>query len=447
MIRRRFLQTSLVAGLPFISRIKAKYLQAGNEGFDEASQLFNSDLKGRPAYVAKCRTEGEVQAAIGFAIEKALAVSIKSGGHCFIGSSMSEGSLAIDLSGMSQRVYLPDSQKLIAGPGVTLGVLYETLLKHGRMLPAGSCAGVGLGGLTLGGGYGLFARQWGLTCDHMTRVKMVNGVGEVVDSTEDPELLWACRGGGNGNFGVVTSMEFETREAPKTLGAQRFVATGLTESRVIGLMKSWFEIAATLPDPIFSAFVFNGRQISILLTSSYTTYGPAFRTAAKALSQAGFSAKSATNSPISRALKRYHGQAGPLPFYNVSGGYYHGFKDVEDASELIAEKVLKTPGLIFQVNTLGGEITRGPDSAYPHREYPFMGEIQGYWGKASQRDGLVSAVTELRQKIGAKAHYRNYPDITLEDFKVAYYGEALLRLQGLKVRYDPENLIRHAQSI
>lgn len=439
--------TPLVAGLPFISRVEGRYLKDGDPGFKEAKQLFNSDLKTKPAFIAKCRNEGEVQAAMKFARENGHAVSIKSGGHCFIGSSMSEGSLAIDLSGMSQRVYLPETQKLIAGPGVKLGSLYEALLAHGRLLPAGSCAGVGLGGLTLGGGYGLFARQWGLTCDHMTRVKMVNGLGEIVDSNDDPELLWACRGGGNGNFGVVTSMEFQTRQAPKTLGAQRFVATNLTAIKAIRLMKAWFEIAATLPDPIFSAFVFNGRQISILLTSSYTTNGPSFRAAARSLVKAGFSARTATNSPISRALKRYHGQAGPLPFYNVSGGYYHGYSDVEGAAELIAGRVLETSGLIFQVNTLGGAITRGPDSAYPHREYPFMGEIQGYWNKASQRDGLVGAVTELRKAIGAKAHYRNYPDITLEDFKEAYYGEALLGLQGLKVRYDPDNVIRHAQSI
>ena len=76
-----------------------------------------------------------------------------------------------------------------------------------------------------------------------------------------------------------------------------------------------------------------------------------------------------------------------------------------------------------------------------------MGEIQAYWNRESQRDGLVAAVTELRKGIGAKAHYRNYPDITLEDYREAYYGASLTKLQELKKRYDPENLIRHAQSV
>ena len=136
-----------------------------------------------------------------------------------------------------------------------------------------------------------------------------------------------------------------------------------------------------------------------------------------------------------------------MPFYNVSGGFYHGFDDLGGSSDLIAERVIGTPGLIFQVNTLGGAITRGPDSAYPHREFPLMGEIQAYWSKGSQRDRLVGAVTELRKRIGAKAHYRNYPDITLKDYRAAYYGASLPKLQELKKRYDPDNVIRHAQSV
>ena len=447
MKRRQFVGTSVLAGMPFILRAEEEYLKPGKIGYEEARQLFNSDLSQKPAYIASCKREDEVRKAIRFAREENLSVSVKSGGHCFIGSSMSKGSLAIDLSGMSQRVYLPENQKLIAGPGLKLGKLYDVLLPQGRILPAGSCAGVGLGGLALGGGYGLFARQWGLTSDHMTRVKMVNGNGELVDSKDDPELLWACRGGGNGNFGVVTTMEFQTRPVRSTFGAQRFVVRGFSSKKAVAMMRDWFELAGDLHEAIFSGFVFNGKQITVLMTTSFTTGGPAFRKLAAAMKRIGFSSKGGLNSPTDRALKRYYGQAGPLPFYNVSGGFYHGFKDVEKASEEIVEKVMGTSGLIFQVNTLGGAITRGPDSAYPHRQYPFMGEIQAYWQRASQREALIAKVTALRQAIGAKAHYRNYPDATLENPLEAYYGSSLHQLKALKVRYDPDNLIRHSQSL
>ena len=447
MKRRQFVGTSVLAGMPFIMRAGERYLKPGAVGYEESRQLFNSDLSPRPAYIASCKTEDEVGKAIGFAQDENLSVSVKSGGHCFIGSSMSDGSLAIDLSGMSQRVYLPDRRKLIAGPGVKLGKLYDVLLPQGRILPAGSCAGVGLGGLALGGGYGLFARQWGLTSDHMERVKMVNGKGELVDSKDDPELLWACRGGGNGNFGVVTSMEFQTRKVRPTFGTQRFVARGFSVKKAVAMTRDWFEVAGGLHEAIFSGFVFNGKQITVLMTTSFTTGGPAFRKAAAAMKRIGFSSKGGLNSPTAEALKRYYGQAGPLPFYNVSGGFYHGFEDVDHASSEIAEKVMGNSGLIFQVNTLGGAISRGPDSAYPHREYPFMGEIQAYWQRKSQREGLIANVTTLRKSIGAKAHYRNYPDATLENPLEAYYGSSLLQLKALKVRYDPDNLMRHSQSL
>lgn len=447
MKRRHFLAGSVVAGFPFISRADNGYLQPGDAGYEAVRQLFNSDLSPKPAYIAGCRTEDEVRKAVQFARDKGLAVSVKSGGHCFLGSSASEGSLSIDLGEMSQRVYLPENQRLIAGPGVKLGKLYDVLLPQGRILPAGSCAGVGLGGLALGGGYGLFAREWGLTSDHMERVRMVDGRGELVDSKDDPELLWACRGGGNGNFGVVTSMEFQTRPVRSTFGAQRFTARGFSAKKAVGMMKDWFELAAGLAEPMFSAFVFNGRQITVLLTTSYTTGGPAFQKAAAAMKRVGFTSKGGIDSPTAQALKRYYGQPGPLPFYNVSGGYYHGFEGVASAADEIASRVMGTSGLIFQVNTLGGAIMRGPEAAYPHRAFPFLGEIQGYWEQDSRRDGLVAEVTALREAIGAKAHYRNYPDATLENAAEAYYGDSLLRLKGLKVRYDPDNLIRHVQSI
>ena len=437
-----------MAGLSMTVRAEGGgFVGPGEEGYEEGRRLFNSDLDRHPVYLAKCRNEEEVGHAVAFAREKGLAISIKSGGHCFIGSSMENGSLVVDLGDMKDQVYDSESEKLQAGAGVKLGSLYARLLAHGRLLPAGSCAGVGLGGLTLGGGYGFFARQWGLTCDHLTRIKMIDGNGTLVDSDGDPDLLWACRGGGNGNFGIITSMEFTTRPAPKTFATQRFTMVGLKAKRAEEVMKAWFQITADLPEPLFCAFVFNGSQITILLTSTYQSSGSAFQKTVAALTSGGFRTKGPLNSPIAQALKRYHGEPGPLPFYNVSGGYYHGYGDIEAAAPLIMEKVLSTPGLIFQINTLGGAIVRGPDSAYPHREYGYLGEIQGYWQRASQRDNLVATVTAVRAAIGAKAHYRNYPDLGLADWESAYYGPSYARLRAIKSRFDPENLIRHAQSV
>ncbi len=423
------------------------FLHEGGDEFEDLRQLFNSDLSRKPAMIAACQDEVDVQLAVAKAIKLKLPISVKSGGHCFIGSSVNDGSMLVDLSQYTGMNYDRGSQKLVAQPGVKLGKMYDRLLSEGRLLPAGSCSGVALGGLTLGGGYGLFARQYGLTCDHLRRVRMVNGKGEIVDSDDDEDLLWACRGGGNGNFGVITSMEFDTQKAPEKLGAQRFKTKGLSEKGMVEVIESWFTIAAELPDPIFSAMVLNGSQVTVLLTSSYSTSGPAFQRAAKRLKDLGLVSNGALNTPIAKALRRYYGRPKPLPFYNASGGFYKGYENLEGKTEEIVRRVQQNPGLIFQVNTLGGAISRGTDSAYAHRKFPFLGEIQAYWRRPEDKLGLVNQVDAIQKIIQAQEHYRNYPSLKIENYSTAYYGAKLSRLQEIKAKFDPDNIFCHAQSL
>ncbi len=447
MKRRSFITTSLLASIPVLVNGEVTYVREGNAEYHSLRQLFNSDLSFKPAAIAPCKTEQDVVQAILFARKEHLTIAIKSGGHSFTGSSMNNGGLVIDLAKMRGLTYEPVKKHMIAGSGAKLGEVNNFLLPKQRILPAGSCSGVGISGLTLGGGYGLFARQWGLTSDHLQRIRMIDANGNLVDSEDDKELLWACRGGGNGNFGVITSMEFLTRPAPNIFGAQRFISRNLNSALTAQHIRSWFEITADLAEPLFSAFVMNDEQIAVLLTSSYATKGASFQKAANALQKAGFETKRATNSSPSKALKRYHGRKGPLPFFNVSGGYYESHDDIAQSVDMIIENVRKKTGLIFQINTLGGAIARGPDSAYAHRKYPYLGEIQAYWQQANQREDLISTARTIRAHIKAKAHYCNYPELQLEDWQNAYYGNSYARLQTVKKRLDPDNLFTHEQSV
>jgi len=315
-------------------------------------------------------------------------------------------------------------------------------------LPAGSCSGVGLGGLTLGGGYGLFARQFGLTCDHLERVMMVDGRGQLVDSAKDPDLLWACRGGGNGHFGVITTLVFRTVEAPAALAAQRFKAGPLSGADCQKMIRHWFEMAGALPDPMYSGCVVNGKQMTVLLTSTFPATGPAFQRAAKALVAAGFTPSAATTAPLATAIKRYYGVQKPLPFRNFCGGMADGYAEYEPALEGAIEEVQRA-GLILQINTLGGAIMREVAGAYPHRQKRFLAEVQAYWEVAAQREKKVAAAEKVRELLGAHltAHYGNYPSVNFPNWQKAYYGENYARLQELKRRYDPDNLFRHPQSV
>jgi FAD/FMN-containing dehydrogenase len=423
------------------------YYVPGDAGYEGARRPYNADIQLKPAIIAACASEPQVSAAIERARAEGLPVAIKSGGHSFEGFSLNDGGMVIELSRATAPRLAKDGT-FSAGPGITLGAVSDFLLPKGRLLPAGSCSGVGLGGLALGGGYGLFSRQFGLTCDHLTRVRMLDGRAQLVDSNDDPDLLWACRGGGNGHFGVITEMVFRTVEAPERLATQRFNAGPLSVAETLRKTEAWFAMALALPDPIFSACVVNGKHITILLTSTAPHTGPAFQAASAALRAAGFAAREPLDAPLARAIKRYYGEQSPLPFRNCCGGMADSFAAYAPALPAAFAEVQRA-GLILQFNTLGGAIARPLDSAYPHRDRKFLAEIQAYWDNPAQRDPKVQAAASLRRLLGAvvTAHYANYPSTQFPAWQAAYYADNYPRLQALKARYDPTNLFRHPQSV
>ncbi len=140
-----------------------------------------------------------------------------------------------------------------------------------------------------------------------------------------------------------------------------------------------------------------------------------------------------------------------VSFKNTSAGYYKGMADLKGALRGIFKEALTVPGLVFQINTLGGAIANGPEGAYPHRAYPYLGEAQAYWENADRAADLQAAIGRIRDHIaqaGIDRHYANYPDIAFHDWPAAYYGRKNYeRLQSLKQRFDPGNHVRHPQSV
>lgn len=460
--RRGFLNTGIGAGLgltlplgTIASATGAPDAAATNidltptsPGYEAARQPFNATILLRPARIARCRSEAEVVAAVKRAIAGNLPIAVKSGGHGFHGDSLNEGGMVIEVSGMTQPTL--DGECFTSGPGLKLRDCYHWLAAKGRLLPAGSCGSVGLSGLTLGGGYGLFSREFGLTCDHLQHVRLVDGQGDLRDSRDEPELLWACRGGGNGNFGVVTSLGFATRPLPPQLATQRFTLKCGSATAAAKALLDWFAVADALPEPCFSAVVMNEAQLTVLLTSTRNAAGPAFQQAVKALTQQGYRSKGPLTQEFLKAIARFEGRQGPLPFDNVSAGFYRGADDLTTIAVGIAETARETPGLIFQVNTLGGAIARGPDSAYRHRAYPYLGELQAYWKKGPIPEKLRIGHAKVRGLLagaGIHRHYRNYPDPHLDNWETAYFDDAYPRLQALKAKLDPHDRFRYPQSV
>ncbi|MBM3226560.1 MAG: FAD-dependent oxidoreductase, partial [Candidatus Tectomicrobia bacterium] len=299
------------------------------------------------------------------------------------------------------------------------------------------------------------SRQYGLTCDSLTRVRLVDAQGMLHDSQESPDLLWACRGGGNGHFGIVTRLHLQTHPAPATFYSTRFKYTKRTPTSAAMVVARWFALTPGLPADAFSACIISGTTVTVLVTSFQTS--PDHKAMAEVLStfrQGAEPAATTQRTPLTQAVKRYYGRQGPLYFKNVSAGFYRGFDDLQAIFQDIVQRIAVQPGMLLQINTFGGTSAMHPTpppSAFPHRAYPFLGELQYYWDNSAHETAAMTAVQGIQRLLtqhGIRAHYSNYPDSALPNWAEAYYGrESYPRLQMLKKRYDPENHIQHPQSV
>ncbi|MGE5208292.1 MAG: FAD-binding oxidoreductase [Alphaproteobacteria bacterium] len=470
--RRSFLRTSLAAATAILADVSGifakgasgiskapsdsfidgvKFLTPDAPDYAIARAVYNAGILSRPKIIAPCISETGVQHAIERAKAENLPVAVKAGGHSFEGFCLNDDGLVVSVSLMREMRLDPKTGVFTAGAGCRLEEVNQFLLAKGRFLPAGSCRTVGLAGLTLGGGYGMLARKWGLTCDHLRRVKMVDGAGIIRDSDEEPDLLWAARGGGNGHFGIVTEMTFNTRPAPSQFSSWKFRTYKLDPKRATALLETWFEASADLPNESFSAWIMNGSQVTVLVTTIGSREQRGLVNFRRRMGELSKKTTSGGPTSLKKALSWYYGEPGPVYFKNASAGYYKGIADIAPALPGIFEEVLSVPGLIFQINTLGGAIANDVDGAYPHRAYPYLGESQAYWESPSHAAALQEAAGRMRDHIaqaGIARHYANYPDLAFKDWPTAYYGaENYARLQHLKQRYDPGNRIRYPQSV
>ena len=426
------------------------YFKKGDAEYEFLRKGFNKRINKYPAVIALCKSTEDVQQAVKYARKYKLPISIKSGGHSFEGYSCNDQGMVINCSSFNSIKWI-DENTILVNPGCLIKDLYKEILPKNKILPAGSCGGVGLGGLTLGGGYGLFSRKYGLTCDHLSELTLVNANGNIVNSTNNPDILWACRGGGNGNFGVITEMKFQLQDISPLIVCSRFTTRKPTNQRTVEILKQWFNITENLPSCCFSAFVYNGRNIYILLTNIDHQNTPCQEEVSqlKILSD-----NTLTSNPlkISNAVTQFYGLKNPVFFKNSSVGLYDRFENIEPFIKGVVEKISNSKGIIFQVNTLGGNIINADfekASAYPHRNKKWLSELQTYWQTDEKTSNMIRNFDETKAlfKEAQGAQYCNYPDADNADWQHKYYGSNYERLQKIKRSIDPENIFTFHQSI
>jgi FAD/FMN-containing dehydrogenase len=200
-------------------RLQGELLTPDTADYNSARQLANLRHERRPALIVRCQISRDVSAAVAFAREHDLEIAVRSGGHSIPGHSAGDGGMMIDLSQM--KAIRIDAAKRTARvqPGATNGELVLTAQKYGLATTTGTCATVGMGGSTLGGGIGWLMGRFGATVDNVLAFEIATAEGHLITASADerPDLFWALRGGG-GNFGVVTEITYRLHQLGPVLG-------------------------------------------------------------------------------------------------------------------------------------------------------------------------------------------------------------------------------------
>lgn len=229
--------------------LRGSLLVATDNGYDQARKLWNGMFDRRPALIARCAGAADVVQAVNFARAHDLLIAIRGGGHSLTGQSACDGGIMIDLSPMRGVRVDPVGRTARIEGGVLLGELDRESQAFGLATPAGRVSHTGAAGLTLGGGFGRLTRRFGLACDNLVAADVITADGSFVraNAQENAELLWGLRGGG-GNFGVVSSFEYQLHQAgPMMYGGM--IAWPVTEARKV--LQFHAGLVESAPDDLF----------------------------------------------------------------------------------------------------------------------------------------------------------------------------------------------------
>ena len=436
-----------------------------------------------PAAIAYCQSASDVQRCIAFARQHQVAATARSGGHSYAGYSLCPG-LVIDTTSMATVTPAPGGATAVVGAGARLIDIYSALGSSGLLLPGGSCPTVGIAGLALGGGVGVFGRLYGLTSDNVASLTLVSADSTVLtcDPSHNADLYWACRGGGGGNFGVVTSFTFTVHPIPP-LALFTLVYPWSAAADVLGAWQHW---SPGTPDELWSncqllsagtaggsspltvrvtgVFAGSPSTLSGLLaplisavgrppTSQFV--GPEDYLAAM-LIEAGCEGSTvaqchlpAQNPAGTQSRAAFYAKSAyvtqPLPAAGLSAV-------VEQVAGLVTDLPAEGGGMVF--DAYGGAINRVPAdaTAFVHRDALCAIEYSVSWG-GSDPSVIPAGVTPWLDSAEAAlapytaGAYQNYIDPSLAGWADAYYGSNLGRLRSVKAARDPDDFFHFAQSI
>ena len=442
----------------FAEQISGGVLDAADPAYDEARKVWNGSVDRRPALIAKCLTESDVQAAVRFAAAQRMLISVRGGGHHIAGNAVAEGGLMLDMSGMSAIEIDTGKRTARVGPGALLKDFDREAQAHSLATPLGINSTTGVAGLTLGGGFGWLTRRHGMTVDNLLSASVVtaDGAVRVASATSEPDLFWALRGGG-GNFGVVTSFEFQLHPVGPELYAGLVVYPATQGQQVL---RAWRDFTTQAPDELsvwvvlrkapplpFLPESVHGTDVVVLPLVHCGSVEAGERAAAPVLR---------FGDPVGTAL-------GPTPYAGFQAAFdplltpgarnywkSNNFNTLSnEALDLVLASAGRVPGPECEIfiAQLGGAMARVKQdaTAFAGRDANYIMNVHGRWRDAGDDEKVRAWARGVFEAAAPHATGSGYVNFLTEDEAervAASYGANHERLQSVKQRFDPDNLFR-----
>jgi FAD/FMN-containing dehydrogenase len=431
--------------------LRGRTLQPGDDGFDAARHIWNGMIDRTPAVIVRCAEAADVVAAVNFAREQGLALAVRGGGHSAAGSSMCDGGLVIDLSPMKSIQVDQARSTARAEAGVTWGEFDAATQAVGLATTGGVVSTTGIAGLTLGGGIGWLGRTHGMSCDNLLSVEIVTADGQLrtANATENADLFWAVRGGG-GNFGVVTSFEFQLHRVGPTVLAGLLV---WPRPMARDVLRAFREFTQSAPENA-SAYAGLGTSpdgLPIVVGIAFA-HGPLDQ------AQATLRPLRAFGPPVADMIQPmpYTAAQQMLDALNPPGNRVYWKSTIlrsidDDVLDALIAGTESTPSPLSAalIEFYGGAINRVgvSDTAYPLRDATYALNAIAAWTDPAQDDVNIRWARDLwdaMQPFSPGSVYVNFLGVgdPGDDRVRAAYGPNYTRLAKIKATYDPDNLFR-----
>ncbi len=429
--------------------LRGALILPGEPGYDVSRRVLNLSIDRRPALVVRPSGVADIRTAVSFAGEHDLLLAVKCGGHSFSGKSTCDGGMQIDLSTF-RGVHVDPRERVarVAG-GSLLGELDHETLAFGLVTTAGTVSHTGVGGLTLGGGFGRLARRFGLALDNVRAAELVTADGRLLRASadENADLYWGLRGGG-GNFGIVTAFEFDLHRMDRQVIGGDMV---FPLKRARELLRFYADYSQSAPDDLYLDAVVDapagGKPGSVILHACYS--GPAGKADAvlAPLRKLGKPIADTVAAVDYAAIQRSWDQTDARNTGEyLKSGFIDGLDDDIVRKLIDGFEAHEGRGTTVFFQHAGGAIARVPAdaTAFPHRPASHNMFAAVSWAIGSDAAPHVKYVKDYWATVEGRTngYYTNEVADEAQRFVDENYQGNLGRLQALKTRYDPRNRFR-----